>query len=226
MRLMKLVDTDTELEVIVDAVPVDDTAYRFGEWFDHHRIPLSVIKALAVPVHTTDDRTEAWFRQTVAAPSVGVQPVLVMFEAKELGRIYVFYYHHPGINLIIVDWTLLDRAVTDPKVTPVPTLPTAPALATTRSDTNVFDRVMDHRKRKPAPEPRPQMNAVQLDQAVAKSVMSGLRIRGMSAADDHAKQLYQITVKAATFSLKRHKRPVSVAEIQDVVERLLEILAD
>lgn len=227
MRLMRLVDGDAELEVIIGDVPVDDEAHRFGNHFDHHRIPLAVIRALAVPVYTKDAATEDWFRKMVAAPSVAVKPVLVMFEAKQLGRLYVFYYREPGLGLIIVDFTLLDRPV-NALVKPLTSTQTHATEATQvkRPESNVLDQFMDHRKRKLVPEIRPPQPEIQLSKAVAKSVMLGLRIRGLTTADDHTKQLYQLTVKAATFTLKRRKQTPSAAEVQEVVERLLEVMAD
>lgn len=143
--------------------------------------------------------------------------------------------------------------------------------STSIQNTNVFDRVLEAKKQsgrpqnsvrpdsfsqlQPSPKlvtPKPRrVNPDQINYIIGKLVLAGLRVRGISTNLTHLlnerlsiKELYQMTVRAATFALRKYaslllpattskpelirKRqdPVPLEVLQDIVERLLEVFVD
>jgi hypothetical protein len=116
-------------------------------------------------------------------------------------------------------------------------------------DTKIFDRVLLQKKSKSNPFLEPQkptnettrlLSKDQINQAVLKLILSGLRIRGLSTNLSHmvndkltVKEIYQMTYKATLFSLRKYNysfnksnHPITVDELQGIVEKLLEIFVD
>lgn len=203
---MRLVDGTTELLVDVSG-SFADKAIRVGGYINHHRIPLSVVCHTNVAVYSTDSPTEAWFRQHVVVPTIKGTSVLVGFVHDS--QVYVFYYRD-GIKMMVLDWGNLN-----------------PQQDSVTKDTKVFDRVIDGRRRKTkAADKVVEAKPLLMEPLISKLVLSGLRIRGINGGSDLAREVYQMTVKAAMLSVRKFNRKVLVPEMQEIVEKLLEIFID
>lgn len=116
-----------------------------------------------------------------------------------------------------------------------------------KTDTTIFDRVLENKvgnnKKSVAPRQMPPLmlsTSHQISQAVNKMVLSGLRLRGLTARENSnelvaVREIYHMTRKAAMFSLRKYhyefngskkEGNIQMEDIQDVVERLLEVFLD
>lgn len=174
------------------------------------------------------------------AKAVKLHPDVAMVFVNE-DTCLVFYYD-TQVKCTIVDfstWGLINRWIGSGSVSPQ-----KPVV-----DTKIFDRVLLQKKSKSNPflEPAKPSNDTtrlvsqdQINHAVQKIILSGLRIRGLSPNLSHmvndkltVKEIYQMTYKATVFSLRKYNysfnkttHPITVDELQDIVEKLLEIFVD
>lgn len=125
---------------------------------------------------------------------------------------------------------------------------TGVSVNVSKSNTAIFDRVLESKvgnnKRSVAPRQMPLLmlsTNQQISLAVNKMVLSGLRLRGLTARENSSemvavREIYQMTRKAAMFSLRKYHYEFNgskkedgnlrMENIQDVVERLLEVFLD
>lgn len=102
-------------------------------------------------------------------------------------------------------------------------------LKTKSSDTNVFDRVLEKKKRPKSTTPTIQDKGDQINSTVTKVILSGLRLRGLSNSSKDKikiKEIYQMTYKSTLFGLRKFNGEVKLNDIQDIVEKLLQVFVD
>lgn len=214
---------------------------------DHTKVPVFLVSNGPFRVYTDDKNTEHYFGENLAryTDSCG------LLAKGGSDDTYMVFFGDTNLSIwcFVVDFAALDvlskvQPHTDKDVYFTGTNYSAAA----KSDTTIFDRVLENKTAKVPPQQvhaRPISTLVlssthQISQAVNKIVLSGLRLRGLSATVGTSnekiavREIYQMTRKAAMFSLRKYKYEfndaksdnVRMADIQDVVERLLEVFLD
>lgn len=249
------------------SLTVDDTTYpklqiwgdtpkipniEFVAYVHHQRIPLFLVSMGPCAVYTELSSTEQYFARNLMAHRANIG-ILTRFAPSEgsSNEFVVFYFENGAVKCFGIDFGVLAQTKSladsvdpetniyfDDKVRTVPV-----------PDTTVFDRVLEGKLTKKTPVARnisheaPLLvlsTSAQISQAVNKTILSGLRLRGLSRSAASSKErvavaeIYNMAKKAAHFALRKYNydfnanapTKTSVTEVQDIVERLLEIFVD
>lgn len=212
---------------------------------NHQKVPIFLVSHGPFRVYSQNSMTEQYFGQNIAcyqnytgilAKSTNEDVYAVFFGDQNL-EIWSYF-----VDFSIVDlFQLLAEKDVNCYYTGVPTV-------MSRSNTAIFDRVLENKvgntKKPTAPRQMPPLmlsTTHQISQAVNKMVLSALRLRGLTTSGNSnemvaVREIYHMTRKAAMFSLrkyhynfngsKREDANIQMEDIQDVVERLLEVFLD
>lgn len=212
------------------------------------KVPWFLVSLGPFPVYSTDEATTSYFGQ-LAHESVE-RPYLGLL-AKSPDSVYVvFYIHKNGARCFFIDFSALERLALAARAFEASNDDNVYYLALpARSDTTVFDRVLENKSskrnqyvapRNPSATPLSvaPLNGDQIATAVNRLTLSGLRLRGLNPLGSKdriaVRELYQMTRKLALFALRKFKyefngaanHEVRLSDVQDVVERLLQAYAD
>lgn len=231
------------------AVPPHAVFERLPDPIDHRFIPPFLvvhIAAVADPHDMCDGGAVYTLQDSTLHLVVYLETLRLMCSVVDftlLERIAVPYVNE---TLIVLDAAAPPAAAPAAKT---PTLPAAPALAATGAATAVFDKVLLQRQllnlyTVPPPRTTHQLSSQaltthdQISHAVTKLVLSGLRLRGLSttaASPDKVavREIYRMTHKCAMFAVRKRNytfnqplTPLTLNEVQDIVERLLLVFID
>lgn len=226
---------------------------QFVTYVYHRRIPLFLVARGPYEVYSDLPDTEQYFAHNLMARGTEIG-ILARFSqsAASSNEYAVFYADNGAVKCFAIDFgtlklaqTLADEAGTDTHIY----FGDRPRTITVKSDTTVFDRVLEGKLTKRAPVARNTPQAVpllvlstsaQISQAVNKTILSGLRLRGLSRSAPSSKErvatgeIYNMTKKAAHFALRKYNydfnpntsTEIKASDVQDIVERLLEIFVD
>lgn len=228
-----------------------DTAAKYPdvEFVTHvyyRRIPLFLISAGPFDVYSDLAVTEQYFSK-VAARGAGIG-ILTRFSTSS--EYAVFYPESSGVKCFSIDFGALERIQSLARE--AETAETSiyfgdrPKTIAAKSDITVFDRVLEGKLTKKPPvarsAPVPPLvlsTSAQISQVINKTVLSGLRLRGLSQSAASTKErvatgeIYHMTRKAAHFALRKYNYDfnnsageIKASDVQDIVERLLEIFVD
>lgn len=234
---------------------VGETSYQLEIWGDlkHklsqleyvasvrvRRIPLFLVSIGPFDVYSEHAETEGYFQENLTTRT-GVM-------ARSDAEVYVvFYLAGSGVKCFCIDFGIIREAQNLGRNQHSNIYFSENPRHAARSDTAVFDRVLEGRlSEKPtrtAPLPPPLLilsSEPQISETINKTILSGLRLRGLSRSSaQSAKQrviigeIYQMTKKAAHFALRKYNydfndanTKIKTSDIQDVVERLLEVFVD
>lgn len=256
MGSLTLVDGKTQITDIIttaDDRPLGSSAkLSHVAYINRHKVPLYLVSKGPFDVYTSNKDTEAYFAHMLAMPS-SVNPSLAQLaRVAESPCYYVFYCVGNGLRCFEVDLDIparveaLKGSVCMDRLSSVYFSSLAP-----RSDTAVFDRVLQNKSKRNtylaprAPARTPLSVSVlsgdQISHAVNKLTLSGLRLRGLNPnalASSHqrtvVRELYQMTKKLAFFALRKFNYSfngsrdchIRLQDVQDVVERLLQAYVD
>ncbi|ODV78035.1 uncharacterized protein CANTADRAFT_12623 [Suhomyces tanzawaensis NRRL Y-17324] len=213
-------------------------------------IPLYLILAPPATIYSNDASTAEFFK-THLLPISLANGLGLLFKSDSADQYLVFYYDD-HIRMLVIDFDGLNNALAliDVNSSIASNTFIDTRRAPVQENTLVFDKVLE-RKKQPNPfieSAKPSTNSLlvlssqeHINQAVNKVILSGLRIRGLSTSLGHSsndkltiKEIYHMTYKAALFGLRKYnysfngstKKKITMDDIQDVVERLLEVFVD
>lgn len=219
---------------------------------DQTKVPLFLLSDGPYQVYTDSSATENYFGQNLAQFTKNTG----LLARGDHEHVYMVFYSDDTMTIkcFVVDFGVLDQIHTaQPSNNEDENLyyPVTARAISSRPDTTVFDRVLENKgMKKPLlaiPSRPPSMPTLvltsshQISQAVNKMILSGLRIRGLSATSARSanekvavREICQMTRKAALFSLRKFNyefngskgESIRMEDIQDVVERLLEAFVD
>lgn len=211
---------------------------RVPSYVDYRAIPFYLVRYGGLRVFTTDPDTETWFKDNLVALALKLDANIGLIY--QIEHQYLIFYFDKHVKCFIVDFEILnevDRYI-DKKF--------PSKLEIIGANTNIFDKICEKRNN-PFVEPIIQQNdasvlsnQTQVNLAISKIILSGLRIRGLSTNLNHSvnekltiKEIYQMTYKATLFSLRKYNysfnksdHPITVNELQEIIEKLLEIFVD
>lgn len=223
---------------------------RYVCYIDQGRFPLFLISLGPFRVYSGDASTEKYFGSHLAAYKSNTG----LLTKSENEGIYMVFFTDEDLAVwcFVVDFDALNQlqGLNPPKDENV-FYPAGARAVSSRSDTTIFDRVLENKVVKKQAQPvqtRPPLMSLlilttshQISQTVSKMVLSGLRLRGLSvtaAGSSNEKvavrEIYHMTRKAAMFTLRKFNyefngskgQDIRMEDIQDVVERLLEVFLD
>lgn len=228
---------------------------EFVAYVYYHRIPLFLVAAGPFDVYSELEKTEKYFASNLMARGVDIG-ILTRFSSPDSSsdEYAVFYADTGAVKCFSIDFGTLThtQSLKDEADTAETSIyfGDRPRTITVKSDTTVFDRVLEGKLTKKPPVARntPQMAPLlvlstsgQISQVINKTILSGLRLRGLSRSAASSKErvatgeIYQMTKKAAHFALRKYNydfntntnpTEIKASDVQDIVERLLEVFVD
>lgn len=213
---------------------------RLGRYVDYRAIPLYVMKYGCLNVFTRDRKTEEWFKENLVTIAMRLNDNVGLLYEYQNG--YLLFYFQQQIKCMVIDLQILN----DLDGCVQAKFPSQ-SRKVSSSNIKIFDKISEKRKSNPFIElhsPQKDLSVLsnqnQVNLAVSKIILSGLRIRGLSTNLNHSinekltiKEIYQMTYKATLFSLRKYNysfnqsdHPITVNELQEIVEKLLEIFID
>lgn len=212
------------------------------------KIPWFLVSLGPYPVYSTNDETAAYFKN-LALDSIE-RPYIGLLSKSADGVYVVFFIHENSVRCFCIDFSALDRLALAARAFEASSEDDIFYLALpTRSDTTIFDRVLENKSskrnqyvapRNPSATPLSvaPLSGDQISAAVNKITLSGLRLRGLNPLGSKdriaVRELYQMTRKLALFALRKYNygfngavnQEVRLSDVQDIVERLLQAYAD
>lgn len=214
---------------------------------DYTKIPVFLVSNGPFHVYTDEKATQNYLKENLAI----YEDKCGLLAKSESQNFYTVLYTDSSLSVwcFVIDFGILDQISKLPSNPEKDVYYTGTNLTSAaKSDTTIFDRVLENKSLKTLAQTVPArpismltLNShQQITQAVTKMVLSGLRLRGLSATVGTTnekiavREIYQMTKNAAIFSLRKYKyefndskgQNVRMSDIQDVVERLLEVFID
>lgn len=247
--------TETVSDILIwrDDIQAKASMLLFVSTVCYPKIPAYLVSDGPFDVYTNSLQTELFFFERVVQQhdSTGLLALLkpgdsecyVVFFADASSRIKCFFLDFAIISRAA---ELLRAAANDHPLQAVFYTNVAIPL---KSDTSVFDRVLEHKTARksasfagplpPVPPPSLLLTGSQIASAINRCILSGLRLRGLSSTHKEKvviQEIYQMTKKAATFAIRKYnynlggelkrERVVTLDEIQNIVESLLQAFVD
>ncbi|EGW33330.1 uncharacterized protein SPAPADRAFT_71186 [Spathaspora passalidarum NRRL Y-27907] len=221
------------------------------------RIPLYLLFGKSLAVFSNDLNTNTYFKQHLLRFSLldnNDTLGLLVHAAHDIYLAFYFERQSEQIKALILNLgniSKLDSLISETTTSNVIT------KAKRTSSSIIFDKVLEKKKLKPNPflVSTSQSSHVssssstlttqeQINTAINKIILSGLRMRGLSANMVESfndkltiKEIHQMTYKAALFALRKYnynfnkssaqkKTPIRLNDIQVIVENLLELFVD
>ncbi|KAF3990895.1 hypothetical protein FT663_02968 [Candidozyma haemuli var. vulneris] len=232
-------------------LPFRNTSLSHVAYVNSERIPWFLISQGPFPVYSSDETTTGYFKEKLAREALDRPYIGILSKSQDPQTYVVFFIQGNGVRCFCIDFTTLDRLSTASRNFEAGTDDNVYYSALpTRSDTTIFDRVLENKSSKRNQYVAPKnpsstplsvtpLNGDQISNAVNKMTLSGLRLRGLnpsSSSKDRIaiKELYHMTRKSALFALRKFNygfngssgQEVRLSDVQDVVERLLQAYAD
>ncbi|KAK6205106.1 uncharacterized protein RJT21DRAFT_117578 [Scheffersomyces amazonensis] len=281
VQLWNKQSNNEESNATQNAIPNINNSYRrLPIYLNYRLIPIYLIAGNPLHVFSTSETTKEWFKHNLLQKSFNVNEyVSLIFEStSSTSPTYLIFYYKIKTNQIysiVIDFSYIQSLLgTVDKLGDIESSLTKP-----RSDSNtvVFDKVLQQKKKRSSPflvdqEPSssialqlkpkqassPSLSILttqdQVNSAINKIILSGLRIRGFSTnLNDNInnkltiKEIYQMTYKATLFSLRKYnfnfinnklvsdkdiqnsnikQHPIRINDLQDIVEKLLQLFID
>lgn len=229
----------------------------FVSLVNYRLIPLYLISNGPYPVYSNNDATEAFFLRSLIQEHLNLG-LLAKFTDLTGDAYIVFFVDEAskGIKCVCLDFGVLTQVAdykslvkNDDNVYFI----SRSRLAPYKSDTSVFDRVLESKSTKksaPTPTDEERLSAptlqlstpAQISQAINKLILLGLRLRGLtvsglsSSKDKIAiREIHQMTKKGAMFAVRKFHYDFNVglrsldlllSDLQDIVESLLQTFVD
>ncbi|CAK9435431.1 uncharacterized protein LODBEIA_P01580 [Lodderomyces beijingensis] len=230
----------------------------------YSRIPIYLISSPLFTVYTGESATEGYFesklvgrRESDSGQRLGLlTKIYSEGEEDDDDGVYVVFYHDKDVRSFVLDFSLLEpfEKLTAGTSTTSNAFVVYTETAPSQTPSKIFDKVLQKKKlQEPAPSTadgekqsvsRPLSTPDQINRAVNKIILSGLRLRGLTlnqAASVNAKlkikEIYQMTFKATLFSLRKYstnigkngeleRREIRITDLQETVEGLLHLFVD
>lgn len=226
-------ETDERIQLQLDTNKTGLNNQKFFKvsYVNYHKIPLSVVETKPINMYSTLSRTKEYIEESLLKywkPQDNALGLLLKGNSSN-NNVYLIMYISQTLNLKAL---LLNLNNLRPVVT-------SSFPSKEKSIDNVFEKVLQRKKN---PKPTRELsssvltNSDKINLTVSKIILSGLRLRGLSsnmATNSNEKlkikEIYQMTMKATLFSLRKfnhNNQPIKLNDIQDTVERLLQIFVD
>ncbi|KAI5951538.1 SLD7 [Candida jiufengensis] len=249
---------------------LSSSSCEYFTYINYTKLPIYLINGHSFQIFTNDEDTESYFKQKVIVTpdSNKEQDYGILAKIKNNSNKYLIFYFNKGdqtINCLILDLdtiTKVQKLILDNDFDDNTFITTKKSTRNT-PDTNIFDKVLKQ-KQKNNPFLRttssfnsPNSNNLslsilstqdQINNAINKLILSGLRIRGLSTNQAKSvneklkiKEIHQMTYKAAIFSLRKYnnnlldgtnkrleleKPQIKFNDVQETIETLLHLFVD
>lgn len=229
----------------------------FVSLINYRLVPLYLVSNGPYPVYSDNEATEAFFLRSLVQQHLNLG-LLAKF-SDLTGDAYIIFYVDEasmGIKCICLDFGVITQLGEFKPVSKDEDnvyFICRSRLAPYKSDTSVFDRVLENKSTKksaqtPTDEERNSTPSLQLSttaqisQAINKLILLGLRLRGLtvstlsSSKDKIAiREIHQMTKKASMFAVRKFHYDFNaglraldllLSDLQDIVESLLQTFVD
>ncbi|KAK6465267.1 hypothetical protein DFJ63DRAFT_310366 [Scheffersomyces coipomensis] len=264
---------------------INSSYSRLPIHINYRLIPIYLITCNPYHVYSNIEQTKNWFKSNLLFQTFNVdENISLIFKSDDSNSSnYLIFYFDTKLNQIfsiILDFSLIDQInnlISD--------LPTTTSSTKNDSNTTVFDKVLQRKKSRASPflvdseplsknqftsniqsskstieSPSSASSSIlttqdQVNSAINKLILSGLRIRGFSTNNlNHnindklnIKEIYQMTYKSTLFSLRKFnysfindkliskkdlessnlkQTPIKLIDLQDIIEKLLQLFID
>ncbi|KAM9903006.1 hypothetical protein OXX69_008086 [Metschnikowia pulcherrima] len=230
----------SDIQIWSDAAtsqPAMESDLVFVSAVNHHKIPLFLVSGGPFDVYTEHQETESYFFHQLVRQSE--KTGILAKSLTENADLYIVFYvdrrKGPRVRCYYIDFCVLQQVnefrekslmIQNEDMFFVSKI----RSATTKSDTSVFDRVLESKNSRKLPSmnaPPPPVavssaltTSQQISQAVNRVVLSGLRLRGLSTNSSSSsndkiaiREIYQMTKKAALFALRKYTYDFNEANI-------------
>ncbi|CAH6719402.1 mitochondrial morphogenesis protein Sld7p [[Candida] jaroonii] len=203
----------------------NDEEFQRVNYVKYNEIPLVLIQGKPIDVYCSIQDSVDYVADNV----LRYKDLGLLCKSKSNENVYlIFYVQDMKLKTLLLDFSLIIKILGINKSYDNETNYILD-LKTKSSDTNVFDRVLEKKKRPKSTTPTVQDKGDQINTTVTKVILSGLRLRGLSNSSKDKikiKEIYQMTYKSTLFALRKFNREVKLNDIQDTVEKLLQIFVD
>lgn len=250
--------SDIQISIPEEALHLRAVSHiSFVALVNYRLIPLYLISNGPYPVYSENDATEAFFIRSLVQKDLNLG--LLSKYLDYAGEMYMVFYVDEltkGIKCVCIDFSVINQVLDfkqlcrdDENVY----FTSRTKIVTNRSDTSVFDRVLENKTLKKqaaaAIKDKSPLKLTlvlstpgQISQIVNKVIFLGLRLRGLtvsglsSSKDKIAiREIHQMTRKAAMFAVRKftydfnacqRSSELLLNDVQDIVESLLRTFVD
>ncbi|EGV65353.1 chromosomal DNA replication protein [Yamadazyma tenuis] len=211
-------------------------------YVNYQKTPVFLLQSGMIDVYSTSDECQNYIKHRLLKHSLRDSSIGMLLKNTTNENVYVIVLiHELKVKALVVDLTIVarlnDYQDNNEDKFGDRTLTEVVDLKTRHNSIHVIDKVLEKKKRSKSSTPLPTSsvnNSEQINSMVSKVVLSGLRLRGMSSTAANSanekikiKEIYSMTYKSAIFAMRKFSnKPVHLNDIQDVVEKLLQIYID
>lgn len=195
-------------------------------YVEYQAVPLFLLQSKPIDVYSTLDATSDYINTNLRR----YKELGILCQSQNDANLHiVIFIQNSIVKCFILDFSGLNQLIND-KQDYDESLIYVVDFKTNVTNTNVFDKVLEKKKRIKPTVPLVQENGEQVNSMITKVILSGLRLRGLSNSSTNdklkIKEIYQMTFKATTFAIKKFDTKVKLTDIQDIVEKLLQVFVD
>ncbi|KAG7665905.1 SLD7 [[Candida] subhashii] len=259
-------DTSNFTQELTQIFTSNLSVHKVGNYINYTRLPIFLFYGHhRLCIYSSNNSTNDYFKNHLVKVSLTNPDShlgLLFKVTNDTYLVFYFDFESKTIRAMMLNFTCLNQLddLDDLASSPVNSIlsfskeKTPSISATTEVSRQIFDKVLEKKKQRqnpflvPTPPSQENNSSVlttqdQINSAVNKVILSGLRIRGLSAnlcatANEKLaiKEIHQMTYKATLFSLRKynysfHKKSannksIRLNDIQVIVEGLLQVFVD